>query len=115
MTVLNLQSLAGLKKSRWPEVFGSDVSPKGSWRSLYKLPTEKRTADLQWRSVHGATATNRHRAHMDPGVGGEGIFCGQTETLEHLFVQRPRLSVLLGQLRKGFRGLGEAYFWSKIL
>ncbi|XP_045886054.1 double C2-like domain-containing protein alpha [Micropterus dolomieu] len=45
--VLNLRSSAGLKESRWTEFFGPDASPKGGWRSLYKLPIEKRTADLQ--------------------------------------------------------------------
>uniref|UniRef100_H3C2D2 BTB domain-containing protein n=1 Tax=Tetraodon nigroviridis TaxID=99883 RepID=H3C2D2_TETNG len=47
MKVLNLQSLTGLKESRWAEVFGPD--------------------------------------HMDPGVEEECIFCGETETLAHLF------------------------------
>ncbi|KAJ3586247.1 hypothetical protein NHX12_012647 [Muraenolepis orangiensis] len=47
--VLNLRSLAGVKESRWAEFLGPDSSPKGSWRCLYKLPVEKRTADLQWR------------------------------------------------------------------
>ncbi|KAJ3599425.1 hypothetical protein NHX12_033388 [Muraenolepis orangiensis] len=60
--VLNLRSLAGVKESRWAEFLGPDSSPKGSWRCLYKLPVEKRTADLQWRSVHGAIATNRYSA-----------------------------------------------------
>ncbi|KAJ3599091.1 hypothetical protein NHX12_033054 [Muraenolepis orangiensis] len=58
--VLNLRSLAGVKESRWAEFLGPDSSPKGSWRCLYKLPVEKRTADLQWRIVHGAIATNRY-------------------------------------------------------
>ena len=56
--VLNLRSLAELKESRWTEFFGPDVSPKGSWRSLYKLPVEKRAAGLQWRIVHRPIATN---------------------------------------------------------
>ena len=34
--------------------------------SLYKLPVEKRTVDLQWRVVHGAISTNGYRAHLDP-------------------------------------------------
>ena len=42
---LNVQSLAGMVESRWTEIFGPGISPKGSWWSLYKLPTEKRTAD----------------------------------------------------------------------
>ncbi|KAJ3615285.1 hypothetical protein NHX12_018853, partial [Muraenolepis orangiensis] len=48
----------------------SDSSPKGSWRCLYKLPVEKRTADLQWRIVHGAIATNRTRVQ---GVGSVAL------------------------------------------
>ncbi|KAF1375259.1 hypothetical protein PFLUV_G00237720 [Perca fluviatilis] len=67
--VLNIRFLAELKESRWTEFFGPDASRKGSWRSLYKLPVEKRAADLQWRIVHGAIATNRYRAHIDPELG----------------------------------------------
>jgi hypothetical protein len=50
-------SLEGVKSRRWVGVFGPGASPKGWW-SLYKLPIEKRTADLQWRIIHGAIATN---------------------------------------------------------
>ncbi|KAJ3599422.1 hypothetical protein NHX12_033385 [Muraenolepis orangiensis] len=94
--VLNLRSLAGVKESRWAEFLGPDSSPKGSWRCLYKLPVEKRTADLQWRIVHGAIATNRYRAHLDPELGEGCIFCSEVETLEHLFVQCPRLNRVQG-------------------
>ena len=107
--VLSLRSLAGMKESRWTGFFGPDVSPKGSWRSLYKLPVEKRTADLQWRIVHGAIATNRYRAHLDPELGEECIFCSQNETLEHLFIQCPRLCALFELLERWFRGLGELF------
>lgn len=34
----NLGSLAGIKEARWTEFFGPDISLKGSWQSLYKLP-----------------------------------------------------------------------------
>ncbi|KAK2904012.1 hypothetical protein Q8A73_010669 [Channa argus] len=89
--VLNLRSLTGVKESRWTGFLGQDDSPKGSWRCLYKLPIEKRTADLQWRVVHGAIATNRYRARLDPSLGDQCVFCSQTETLEHLFIECPRL------------------------
>ena len=91
------------------EFFGPDVFPKGSWRSLYKLPVEKRTADLQWRIVHGAIATNRYRAHLDPELGEECIFCSQIETLVHLFIQCPHLSALFELLKRWFQGLGENF------
>lgn len=110
--VRSIKSLVGLRESRWTEFLGTDVSPKGSWRSLYKLPIEKRTADLQWRVVHGAIATNRYRAHLDPGVGEGCIFCTQTETLFHLFVQCPRLSALFELLKTWVRGFGEVFSFS---
>uniref|UniRef100_H3BW47 Reverse transcriptase domain-containing protein n=1 Tax=Tetraodon nigroviridis TaxID=99883 RepID=H3BW47_TETNG len=68
--VLDLQSLAGLKESRWAEV---------------------------------------HRAHMDPGVGEECLFCGETETLAHLFVRCSRLSGLFELLKGFFHGFGEVF------
>ena len=78
-----------------------------SWRSLYKLPVEKRTADLQYRVVRGVKATNRYRA---PGSRGEEcLFCSQNETLAHLSVQCPRLSALFQWLKSCFQGFGELF------
>ncbi|KAI3357926.1 hypothetical protein L3Q82_016316 [Scortum barcoo] len=117
--VLNMRSLAGMKESRWTQFFGPEFSPKASWRSLYKLPVEKRTADLQWRVIYGAIATNRYRVHLDPEVVQHCVFCSQVETLEHLFVQCPRLAALSEVIKKWFQGFGEdfsfdfVYFWSK--
>ncbi len=48
--------LKRVRVGRWTDVFGPDF--RGSWRSLYKPPIEKCTADLQWRLVHGIIATN---------------------------------------------------------
>ncbi|KAK2897108.1 hypothetical protein Q8A73_013488 [Channa argus] len=104
--VLNLRSLTGVKESRWTGFLGQDDSPKGSWQCLYKLPIEKRTADLQWRVVHGAIATNRYRARLDPSLGDQCVFCSQTETLEHLFIECPRLSAMFDLLRMWFQGFG---------
>lgn len=50
---MNYQDLKDQTESKWTLVLGSDSSPKGSWRALYKKPTEKRVGDLQWRIVHG--------------------------------------------------------------
>lgn len=58
MKVLNKASLTFVPESRGLGVLLLGSSPRGSWRFLYKPPTEKRTADLQWRIVHGAVATN---------------------------------------------------------
>ena len=104
--VSHLRSLAGLAASRWAGVFDQGVSPRGCWRSLYKAPIDKRTGDLQWRIVHGAMATNRHLAHLDPEVEEGCPFCGEGESLQHLFLLCPRLGGLLGLLRVWFQGLG---------
>ena len=71
---------------RGREFFGA-----GSWWYLYKLPIEKRTADLQW--------TNRYRVHLDPELGEGCIFCSQAETLAHLFAQCPHLDILFELLK----------------
>lgn len=102
--VLNLHTLAGVKESRWCEVFASDVTPKGGWRVLYKPPVEKRMADLQWRMRHGALATNRHRAHLDPGTVEGCPFCTQ-----HLVVGCPRLVGLFRVLEEWMEALGEDF------
>jgi len=107
--VLYLQTLDNVKESKWQEVFGADASPKGSWRSLYKPPTEKRTGDLQWRTVHGIIATNRHRAHLDPEVGEGCPFCGEQETIFHLFFNCGRLQRLFAELERWCQTLGMVF------
>ncbi|KAI4900412.1 hypothetical protein NFI96_009713, partial [Prochilodus magdalenae] len=65
--------------SHWPGLFGPDFPLRDRWRSLYKPPIEKRSGDLQWRIIHGAIATDRHVAHLNPAVVGQCRFCGQDE------------------------------------
>ncbi|MCI4376030.1 hypothetical protein PGIGA_G00183470 [Pangasianodon gigas] len=107
--VCHARSLAGVSASKWTELFGNDSSPKGCWRSLYKRPIDKRTGDLQWRIVHGAIATNRHRVHLDPSVGEGCPFCSETESLFHLFVECKRLKNLLSLLKQWFSVLGGVF------
>jgi len=106
--VLKLRSLAGLKVSRWTDVFGVRSSPKGCWRSLYEPPGNKRTGDLQWRIVQGAIATNGYLMHLDPNKGDACPFCSQSETVFHLFVQCPRLEALF----RWFKGFGQVFSFS---
>jgi len=58
--VLNQASLKGQKISKWPALLKPEFLVRDRWRTLYKPPVEKRTADLQWRIIHGAIATNKH-------------------------------------------------------
>ncbi|KAL6466211.1 hypothetical protein MHYP_G00263440 [Metynnis hypsauchen] len=110
--VLHRNSLDGLKESRWLGLLAPASSPQGSWRSLYKPPIEKRAGDLQWRIVHGAVATNRHVAHIDPTIGSECPFCGREETVEHLFLHCIRLTGLLNLLKAWCCDLGILWTYS---
>uniref|UniRef100_A0A669D6D2 Reverse transcriptase domain-containing protein n=1 Tax=Oreochromis niloticus TaxID=8128 RepID=A0A669D6D2_ORENI len=107
--VLNFRSLVGIRESKWTGFFASDSTPKGRWRVLYKPPVERRMADLQWRIVHGAIATNRHRAHLDPSIGEGCPFCSERETLEHLVVCCPRLVGLFSLLQEWVESLGVTF------
>ncbi|KAL7888570.1 hypothetical protein AOLI_G00035440 [Acnodon oligacanthus] len=103
--------LDGVLSTRWFELFGSDSFLKGCWHVLYKRPIDKRTADLQWRIVHGALATNRHWVHFNPSVGEGCLFCPQIETLFHLFVQCARLGGLFSLLTEWFSSLAKLAIW----
>ncbi len=107
--ILHLHALTNVKESKWQEVFGLGASPKGSWRTLYKPPIEKRTGDLQWRLVHGIIATNRYRARLDPQVREGCPFCGIQETVFHLFLNCARLQLLFPMIDGWCRNLGEVF------
>ena len=121
MKVLHLRMLGEVKESRAVADTGTDLSPKGSWRSLYKRPIEKRVGDLQWRIVHGAIATNRYKAHLDPLVQEECLFCGVSESVSHIFTKCVRLGGLLQLVREWSENLGETFtennvfIWAKVL
>lgn len=56
--VLSRALLLGVPGLRWYGAFATGSSCRGSWRFLCKPPIEKYSADLQWRVVHGAVATD---------------------------------------------------------
>lgn len=68
-----------------------------------EVPIEKRTADLQWRIVHGAVA------HIDTTTSTSCLYCSQEETLEHLWLRCPRLNRVLSLTKKWFNGLSEDF------
>ena len=90
-------------------MFWSRCFPERQLASLSKPPVDNRTADLQWRVVLGATATNSYRAPLDPELGG---FCSQADTLEHVFVLCPRLTELFGLLKAGFRASVKCFLYA---
>ncbi len=104
--VTSYSSLKSVKESKWTDIFGAEFSPMGCWRSLYKPPIEKRTADLQWRVIHWAIATNKHAAHFDSNVVKECVFCNVEESIDHLFLYCFRLRRIFQTLEDWFRKLG---------
>ncbi len=107
--ITHMNSLSMHSFSKWMETIEPDFLERDRWRALYKPPIEKRTADLQWRIIHRAIATNRHVAHLNPAVGGECRFCMVEETVEHLFLRCSRLGSLFRLLNAWFRGFGEEF------
>lgn len=107
--VIHMDSLSRQSFAKWTETMEPDFMVRDRWRVLYKPPIEKRTADLQWRLIHRAIATNRHVAHLNPAVGGCCSFCSAEETIEHLFLQCLRLGGLLELLDSWFQGIGEEF------
>ncbi len=93
---INYQHLKNVRDSKWTMMFESGSSPKGSWRSLYKRPIEKRVGDLQWRIVHGILATNRHKVLLKVSDDEGCPFCQVPETVYHLFIECTRLEQILG-------------------
>lgn len=103
---LNLRALDKVIESKWIGVAEQGFSPKASWRSLYKKPTEQRLGDFQWGIVHWAIATNRYKAHLDSLHSVVCNFCGKSETVNHLFVECSRLSQLFWVLKDDCQRLG---------
>ncbi len=62
--IIHMNSLSRHSFSKRMEIMEPDFLVRDRWRALYKPPIEKRTADLQWRIIHRAIATNRHVAVM---------------------------------------------------
>ena len=64
---------------------------------------------VQWRIVHGAIATYRHVAHLDPSTGLGCPFCSEVESLSHWFLHCQRLEELFSLVGRWFQGLGERF------
>ena len=59
--------------------------------------------------MHGAIATNKHVAHFDPMRGEYCQFCGEVETVEHLFLTCERLEGVLRIVQGWCSGLGRDF------
>lgn len=79
---IHKDSLRRQKDSRWPDLLIPDFLVRDRWRTQYKPAVEKCTADLQWRIIHGAIATDGHVTLLNTAVNGDCWFCGEKEDLE---------------------------------
>ncbi len=107
--VIHRELLKRQRTSRWPVLLSPDLLVSDRWRTLYKPPVEKRTADLQWMIIHGAIATDGYVAHLNPAVEGKFRFCGEQEDIEHLFLRCSRLQGLFCFLGVLFRHFDEEF------
>lgn len=93
------QCLKYVRNTRWTEMLDPDSSPNGSCRSLYKRPIERKVGDFQWRTAHGILATNSHLARLNSLDGEDYPFCGVSETVFHVFIECPRLNLILDLMK----------------
>ena len=73
------------------------------WRVFYKAPLKKRTADLQWRILHGAIATNAFLSVINPTVVNVCPFCNLSENVFHMFTECKRLTEFFNVLTAVFK------------
>ncbi|MPV02346.1 hypothetical protein FVA96_24450 [Escherichia coli] len=77
------------------------------------LPLKKRTADLQWRILHGAVASNAFISVINPTVLSKCPFCDLRETIYHVFTECKRLTSFFSLLTSVF-SLFNVVFTEKI-
>ncbi|MBN3285380.1 YTX2 protein, partial [Polyodon spathula] len=96
--VCHVNALKTLPDTRWRAHVDCVGSTAPAWRSLYKPPVPKHSGDLQWHILHGIIATGRHVHRIDPAVSNDCVFCGEEETLFHLFTDCRRLDPLFNAI-----------------
>uniref|UniRef100_A0AAQ4RMD0 Reverse transcriptase domain-containing protein n=1 Tax=Gasterosteus aculeatus aculeatus TaxID=481459 RepID=A0AAQ4RMD0_GASAC len=96
----------------WSNRLGQN-GPGPQWRILYKPPLKKRTADLQWRILHGAVASNAFISVINPTVLSKCPFCDLRETIYHVFTECKRLTSFFSLLTSVF-SLFNVVFTEKI-
>ena len=110
--VLNRSGLCNRRPTVWSERLGQN-GPGPQWRILYKPPLKKRTADLQWRILHGAVASNAFISILNPAVLSQCPFYDLRETIYHVFTECKRLASLFSLLTLVF-SLFNVVFTEKV-
>lgn len=106
--VTNKKGLCGRTPTAWTtKLKGDGLGPQ--WKILYKPPLRKRTADLQWRILHGAIASNAFISVINPAVSNQCPFCLLCETAFHVFSECKRLAVLFTLLTNVFNLFSETF------
>ncbi len=89
---INKNGLSNRPPTVWTERLAGETGPSPQWRIFYKPPLKKRTADLQWRILHGAIASNAFISVLNPAVFNKCPFCDLRETVFHVFTECKRLA-----------------------
>ncbi|KAI3375790.1 hypothetical protein L3Q82_003739 [Scortum barcoo] len=84
---INKKGLSNRPPTVWTQKLSEETGPSPQWKFLYKPPLKKRTADLQWRILHGAIASNAFISVLNPAVSSKCPFCGCHETIFHVFIE----------------------------
>ncbi|XP_077936869.1 uncharacterized protein LOC120826889 isoform X2 [Gasterosteus aculeatus] len=98
---INRSGLCDRLPTVWSNRLGQN-GPGPQWRILYKPPLKKRTADLQWRILHGAVASNAFISVINPTVLSKCPFCDLRETIYHVFTECKRLASFFSLLTSVF-------------
>ena len=88
---INKKGPSGRPPTVWNDRLGGG-HPCPQWRVFYKPPLKKRTADLQWRILHGAVASNAFISVLNPTGLSQCLFCNLRETVYHMFTECKRLT-----------------------
>ena len=89
---INRAGLSNRPPTVWTNRLGDHIGPGPQWKLFYKPPLKKRTADLQWRILHGAIASNSFISVLNPVVSSTCPFCNLRETVFHVFTECRRLA-----------------------
>ncbi|XP_068177035.1 PAT complex subunit Asterix isoform X2 [Antennarius striatus] len=112
--VINKKNLCNRAPTTWANRMTGN-GPDPQWRLLYKPPLKKKTADLQWRILHGAVGSNAFISVFTAAVSSQCPFCPLRETVFHAFSECGRLAVLFTLLTNVFNLFSENFSIGKFI
>ena len=81
-------------QAHWKRMLRVTPSTAIQWLVMYKTTIAKRSGDLQWRLAHSILPSNVLSHRICSRHTELCPFCGVTENIFHIFIERPRLAPL---------------------